>query len=250
MPNNSYRELSDTQLKILNEAFILFGRHGYEGMSMKVLAQNTGITKAALYWHYESKDDLYLECVRKITNIFIDHTHVPLGRSDLPPAMRLMCLVAGVRALLAHPAMKDGVVGYWLVPSTGHIERVWTEVRGFRKQSFELLEQTLAEGEQQGAFEFDIPKETVARSVHYTIESNIIPLAFFTNTLATRQHAAVLLHAFIKAFSPDHSGLGSNLDQLNNMLDQIWSEHTRICPRETYARPDSGASDEVAETLM
>lgn len=250
MPYNA-KERNETQLKILDEAFVLFGRHGYDGMSMKVLAVNSGITKAALYWHYESKDDLYLECVKKITDLVEDHTHAPLNRSDLKPSMKLMCLVAGVRALLLHPAMVEGVAGYWLTPSSGHINKVWEEVRGFRKRSFRLLENTLDAGQKDGSFEFDMPLEDIARTIHYTIESNIIPLAFFAGTLVVRQHAAVLLDAFLRAYSPDHKGLSRiSTDEINLLLDSVWREHVRLHRLETYAPLDSGPAADSERTLM
>lgn len=221
---------------------MLFGRHGYDGMSMKILAENTGITKAALYWHYESKDDLYLECVKKITGLVEDHTHSPLRRTDLPPSPKLLCLVAGVRALLTHPAIGDGVAGYWLTPSSGHIDKVWEEVRGFRKRSCRLLEDTLEAGQKEGAFEFEMPLENIARSVHYTIESNLIPLAFFAGTLVIRDHAAVLLDAFLRAYSPDHKGLNRiSTEEINRLLDDIWRDHVRLHSLESYAPLDSGA---------
>lgn len=225
---------TDTHQKILNEAFLLFGRHGYDGMSMKVVAEKAGITKAALYWHFESKDDLYLECVKKAACLVEDHTHAPLEDNELPPMLRLATMVAGVRALLTHPEIIGGIAGYWLTPSDGHIDRVWEVVRGFRKKSFELLEKCLVEGRQQGVFEFDIPVEKFARTVHYTIEANMIPLAFFADQLEVREHTALVMDSFAKAYSPNHLGFGKNLDDLQRLLDTCWTRHIAKCPRASY----------------
>ncbi|GAB79260.1 transcriptional regulator, TetR family [Austwickia chelonae] len=43
---------------ILAVAVEVFNRHGYEGTSMGVLAENLGISKAGIYYHVNSKEDL------------------------------------------------------------------------------------------------------------------------------------------------------------------------------------------------
>ena len=45
--------------QILREATILFTAHGYDGTSIRVIAKSCGITEAAIYRHFENKEDLY-----------------------------------------------------------------------------------------------------------------------------------------------------------------------------------------------
>ncbi len=45
--------------QILREATILFTAHGYEGTPIRVIAKSCGITEAAIYRHFENKEDLY-----------------------------------------------------------------------------------------------------------------------------------------------------------------------------------------------
>ena len=44
---------------ILKEALILFGEHGYDGVSMDMLARQSGYSKATLYQYFKDKEDLY-----------------------------------------------------------------------------------------------------------------------------------------------------------------------------------------------
>jgi AcrR family transcriptional regulator len=46
--------------RILEEATRLFTERGYHGMSMRDLAEACGVTKAALYYHFRDKNDLFL----------------------------------------------------------------------------------------------------------------------------------------------------------------------------------------------
>lgn len=49
---------ADTKQQILRTTGQLFSQRGYFGVSMQDIANELGITKAALYYHYKSKDDL------------------------------------------------------------------------------------------------------------------------------------------------------------------------------------------------
>lgn len=51
----------DTKEKILHNATQIFALSGYEGLSMRILAKQTGITQSVLYYHFDSKDSLLRE---------------------------------------------------------------------------------------------------------------------------------------------------------------------------------------------
>ncbi|WP_348652933.1 helix-turn-helix domain-containing protein [Polyangium sp. y55x31] len=48
----------DTRSRLLTTALKLFGEHGMEGTSMQMIADELGVTKAALYYHFKSKDEI------------------------------------------------------------------------------------------------------------------------------------------------------------------------------------------------
>jgi AcrR family transcriptional regulator len=51
---------ADTRERILDVALDLFARQGFDGTSLRQIAESLGLTKAALYYHFESKDDILL----------------------------------------------------------------------------------------------------------------------------------------------------------------------------------------------
>jgi AcrR family transcriptional regulator len=55
-----------TTHKILQLALELFNDRGYEGTSMRHVAERLGVTTAALYYHFRSKDDILISLVRPI----------------------------------------------------------------------------------------------------------------------------------------------------------------------------------------
>jgi AcrR family transcriptional regulator len=50
--------VADTRQRILQIATELFREHGYAGTSIRDIADELGMTKAALYYHFSCKDDI------------------------------------------------------------------------------------------------------------------------------------------------------------------------------------------------
>lgn len=56
----------DTRQQILDVARHLFSDRSYLGVSMKDISQRLGITKAALYYHFSSKRDIYVTVLDEV----------------------------------------------------------------------------------------------------------------------------------------------------------------------------------------
>ncbi|MCS7220392.1 MAG: TetR/AcrR family transcriptional regulator [Anaerolineae bacterium] len=54
-------ELVEGKELILREAERLFSQRGYQGVSIRELAQACGMTNAALYYHFKDKEDLFCQ---------------------------------------------------------------------------------------------------------------------------------------------------------------------------------------------
>ncbi len=56
---------------ILDAAEKLFGIHGFEGVSMSVLAKEAGVSKANIFHHFKSKEELYLTVLHRARKRFV-----------------------------------------------------------------------------------------------------------------------------------------------------------------------------------
>jgi AcrR family transcriptional regulator len=54
------RGAASTRQRILDAALDLFTEKGFDGTSLREIAQRLGVTKAALYYHFASKDDILM----------------------------------------------------------------------------------------------------------------------------------------------------------------------------------------------
>lgn len=62
----------ETSQRILTQAMRIFLEKGYHGASMDNIAQAAGVTKGALYWHFESKEALLKRIIVEFEKRFLD----------------------------------------------------------------------------------------------------------------------------------------------------------------------------------
>ncbi|GIH12764.1 TetR/AcrR family transcriptional regulator [Rugosimonospora africana] len=58
------RDQSDTRARIQQVALELFTEQGYEATSLREIAERLGVTKAALYYHFKTKEDIVSSLVQ------------------------------------------------------------------------------------------------------------------------------------------------------------------------------------------
>jgi AcrR family transcriptional regulator len=113
----------DTRSLILDAALDVFSEHGFEGSSLQQIADRLGLTKAALYYHFHSKDDL-LEALIAPAIVDLDEVLDAHASTRDTPARRrqfmqdyvdyllrhrqLIAYISRDLATLAHPAITAG----------------------------------------------------------------------------------------------------------------------------------------------
>jgi AcrR family transcriptional regulator len=58
---------------ILNAAERMFGTHGYDGASMRTIAEEAGVAQALLHYHYSTKDNLYAAVFERRSSAITAH---------------------------------------------------------------------------------------------------------------------------------------------------------------------------------
>lgn len=58
---------SDTRARIIEVSLELFSEQGYEQTSLREIADRLNVTKAALYYHFKTKDDIVLGIVERMS---------------------------------------------------------------------------------------------------------------------------------------------------------------------------------------
>lgn len=66
MPRKTHDNSLDTRKAILASAKRLFSRRGFESTSLSDIAKYAGVTRGAIYWHFENKEELLLALLDSI----------------------------------------------------------------------------------------------------------------------------------------------------------------------------------------
>ncbi len=60
--------MKETKDKIILKALQYFAEHDYQTVSLNSIAKGIGITKGGIYHYFNSKDDLFLECMTSVVD--------------------------------------------------------------------------------------------------------------------------------------------------------------------------------------
>ena len=75
--------MKTTKEKIMKTALELFSKYGFDAVSVEMLSNELGVTKGALYRHYESKDAIFRDILNRVVQEDRDNAEVnslPLER--------------------------------------------------------------------------------------------------------------------------------------------------------------------------
>ncbi len=203
MPRKPAHEQFDT-LKVIGDcAFELFGRYGYEGVSIGDIAAAAKLSKGALYWHFQGKEALYLDCLKRLHTIF-DSYIFDVIRAEPDPVKAVVALFGGLSRLLQDPRIEKGIGGYWLIPDTPETIHILTAQRSFEAAAIEVLHDALKRGQQQGSMDLGGDLDDMARAIISLVEACVLPLRHLTRDEVNRQ-LRVLARTLFRAYakSPD-----------------------------------------------
>jgi TetR/AcrR family transcriptional repressor of nem operon len=86
------RNPEETREKILKKSGILFNTHGYRATSISDITDSTGLTKGAVYRHFDNKEELEKEALYYLSSIMFDNVKgVIKAQPTAGQKLRAMC---------------------------------------------------------------------------------------------------------------------------------------------------------------
>lgn len=92
--------------QILDTARRLFIQQGYHGLAMREISEALGVSKAALYYHFKDKEELFLA----VLNIHLDEIESIIDEIQSKPIESREKIREFVEAILEQPAEKRAVM--------------------------------------------------------------------------------------------------------------------------------------------
>ena len=140
----------DTRERILQTALALFAERGYAGTSMSDIAGALGLSKAAIYRHYESKQAIFDSIVARMEARDREQAH----RSGVPQDMPGESGAADQKTTLAQLcAFSKAMFRYWTQDAFASAFRRMLTLEQYRDPAMaRLLQQMVEEGHIRGAY--------------------------------------------------------------------------------------------------
>jgi AcrR family transcriptional regulator len=156
----------DTKELIQNQAKEIFALYGYDGLSMRKLAQESGIAASVIYHHYINKDQLLKET--------FDVTNIKLGqkRRLLPESSTAVEMLEGrIRFQLDNAADVVFVLKYYMQyrDTFEHIETGFVP-----KKAYLHIEEVLIKGLETGEFELAETVDKEAKIITHMINGFVL----------------------------------------------------------------------------
>ncbi|MBB5216534.1 TetR/AcrR family transcriptional regulator [Parapusillimonas granuli] len=144
----------DRRHKIIEAARRIFARHGYEGASISMIAAETGLTKAALYHHFTSKEAIYRASSRTGMDELLMEVGNALDKTGPHPIDRLRAYMhaSAARFERNQDSWMSGSAIFW----TTHSSETRSEVLRVRDEYEGVLKDIIHEGMASGVFRKDI----------------------------------------------------------------------------------------------
>jgi AcrR family transcriptional regulator len=144
---------------MMRAAVTVMGEDGYEGASMRDIAARAGVSVAALYYHFPSKQDLLREFLDEAYDVMLARLDRRLAAALPTPEGRLDEVVATLIASRLHDgfARRAANVAFREYTRLNSPERASIDAK--RRRLLEVVEDVVDEGVETGAFTVATPLE-------------------------------------------------------------------------------------------
>lgn len=138
----------ETRTRILEAAERCFAQSGYDGTSVSQICQAAGVSKGALYHHYESKQDIFVELLNRWLEE-MEFQLADLSESVIPVPERLLSMSAIIGSVLLIP-QEQLLIYLEFVNRAVRNPKLWERTIGpytyYHQQLTELVEAGVSEG--------------------------------------------------------------------------------------------------------
>lgn len=141
---------ADTKQFIADTATRLFEHKGYNAASMGDIKNETRFSKGTIYYHFKNKEELYLYCIKQVSEEFIKKWNAELNENQ--SAEKQLYIWSELNHLMQEKPIMNTIHEYFVSTDKDSYEIV-TELY---EPEFEIVQEILENGVNQGEFKKDL----------------------------------------------------------------------------------------------
>jgi AcrR family transcriptional regulator len=154
--------VSDLRTRILDAAVHHFAARGYAATSVRMVVQSVGCTKPALYYHFGSKEELFLESVQTHTDRFLTLVDDVLSRPGSVRDRLAMLCTDIFAAVASDPTPMRLLMTAEHRPDAGQPK---VDLLSLHREFVRRLERVVVEGVARGEVRNDVPAADLTLSL-------------------------------------------------------------------------------------
>ena len=164
----------ETHEKILAAALDLFVSRGFEGTTVDAIAEAAGVTKGAIYFHFETKDDVLLALLDQVERNFVDPMDRRVRRAG-PSGREKFVAFAHQQSELGIGRTKLAILAIKTSSDFAEADaRFATRIRQIYRRFYDIVEDIIALGKAQGEFRADVSTRQLASFVIATHDGTFL----------------------------------------------------------------------------
>lgn len=161
------RRPDDSREALLAAGADAFAAHGFAGTTVDLIARRARVNKAMIYYHFRSKQRLYLEIVRRIFSEMDARTSAVAASSDTPP-QKVAGFISAINAIADARPYLPTLMMREILDGARHLDPDTLRLLSRLPRTFGAI---LAQGQREGAF-----RETNPLITYFSL---IAPIFFF-----------------------------------------------------------------------
>jgi AcrR family transcriptional regulator len=155
------------------------------------------MTKASIYWHFPSKEALYLDCLQQLYGIILGALQsIP---NDRTPEERLRQVFHTMADLADDVRIRQGIAGYWLPPATAVLGKMRDIQEQFEKNIAGEILSLISSGVRAGRLDAAIPIRQISQAFVSLMQATILPLGLQTRS-QNKELVSTLAGIFFRAY--------------------------------------------------
>lgn len=164
----------ETYEKILSAALDLFVSRGFEGTTVDAIAEAAGVTKGAIYFHFETKDDVLVALLDQVESNFVDPMDRRVRRAG-PSGREKFVAFAHQQSELGIGRTKLAILAIKI--SSDYAEgdaRFAPRIRQIYRRLYDIVEDIIELGKAQGEFRSEVSTRQLASFVIATHDGTFL----------------------------------------------------------------------------
>lgn len=150
-----------TRCQLLQAAKALFNEKGFSRTTLAEIAEKAGLTRGAAYWHFKSKDEIFITIVEQALDDMTASKKQALSSPDCSAKERLQRLLALPCTLPTEYALVNSVAT--LLPAYPQFAELEASVQRHKDQLRQLVQDFLEDAQQQGLLTLHASTESTTK---------------------------------------------------------------------------------------